>query len=386
MHLNPVRRRYLNGIASMSLILAGCASGHDERSRSALVAVTAFQGEDLRRLVNQEHRAGRFDGVVLVSGPQGVVGQFAVGQADRAFGVPHTFDEPMPVASVTKQFVAVCVLRQVQAGTIGLDDPVGKHLSVLERPWAARVTIRHLLLHRSGLPQPEVVVPDYYSRTDLPQGSIELARMLGACELAADPGTRFEYNNTDYILLGAVLESAHRKPLHQIMQDEVFGPSGMTASGMIQGREIIPRLPRSYDLDAGVAVPASFPVHQELANYRGAGAAYSTARDVLAFNTALMGDVLLNPATRSVMLESSAESGFAAMGCWVYPIEIEGQGAVRVVERHGAIEGYNIVNLFAPQTGVSVILLCNVSSFEEPQTWMRRGLAYRLFEQLLTHP
>ena len=383
--LKQLTRWGLGGIASVLLMIAGCAGGRDDRSRSSIHGTTATQDADLRRLVNDEHRAGRFDGVVLVAGPHGVAGEFAAGLADRAFDAPHTVDEPMPVASVTKQFLAVCVLRGAQAGTIGLDDPVSKYLPSLDRPWATHLTIRQLLLHRSGLQQPESVLPGFYSRTELPQSSVELARLLGAAELTAEPGSRFEYNNTDYILLSAVLESVHHKPLHEVMQTEVFGPSGMTASGMIRGREIIARLPRSYDLDAGVSEQARFPEHQELANYRGAGAAYSTARDILAFNTALMGDVLLNPATRSVMFESSAQSGYAAMGCWAYPIDIKGEGTVRIVERHGAIEGYNIVNLFCPNKGISVILLCNISSFEEPQTWMRRGLAYRLFELALKH-
>jgi CubicO group peptidase (beta-lactamase class C family) len=309
-----------------------------------------------------------------------VVGEFAVGLADRTFSIHHTLGEPMPVASVTKLFVAVSVMRQVQAGRIKLDDPVQRYLPFLDRPWAARVTVRQLLRHRSGLPQPETVVRNFYARTDLKTDAVALAKELGECDLAFEPGSRFEYNNTDYVLLGAILTSTLEKSLEDVLREEIFTPAGMESSGVITGRRVIPLMPPSYDLDDGPSADARFPAHQELANYSGAGAAYSTARDLLAFNVALMGDDLLDRKFRDVMLESSPDSGFGAMGCWVYSIDFSGLGSVRIVERHGAIAGYNVVDLFAPEQGISVILLCNISSFAEPQTWMREGLAYRLLE------
>ncbi|MCX5691818.1 MAG: hypothetical protein NTV94_18830, partial [Planctomycetota bacterium] len=129
--------------------------------------------------------------------------------------------------------------------------------------------------------------------------------------------------------------------------------------------------------------PVRFPPHQELANYGGAGAAYSTADDLLAFNHALMNDVLIDRTSREVMFESSPQSGYAAFGCWVYTLEVPGHGSIRIVERHGAIAGCNVVNLIAPDKAISVILLCNISSFAEPQTWGRQGLAYRLLDEAL---
>jgi CubicO group peptidase (beta-lactamase class C family) len=180
-----------------------------------------------------------------------------------------------------------------------------------------------------------------------------------------------------------MLAAVHGKSLEDVLAQEIFTPAGMRSSGLITDRRVIAMLPPSYDLDAGPQVPARFPPHQELANYGGAGAAYSTAEDLLAFNHALMNDVLLDRTSREVMLESSPQSGSAAFGCWVYTLEVPGHGSVRVVERHGAIAGYNVVNLIAPDKAISVILLCNISSFAEPQTWGRQGLAYQLLEEAL---
>ena len=338
------------------------------------------------RTIEAEHRAGRFDGVALIANDRHIIAETAVGMADRTFSVPHRIDEPMPIASVTKQFVAVGIMRLVQAGRLNLDAPVGRHLSILNCPWATIITPRQLLQHRSGLPQPDAVIPGFYARTDLPSDALSMAKVLGECDLTFEPGSRFEYNNTDYVLLGAILAAAHGKPLGEVLAQEIFIPAGMSNSGLITDRRVIPRLPPSYDLDAGPEAPARFPPHQELANYGGAGAAYSTARDLMAFDRALMNDVLLDRPTREAMFESSPQSGYAALGCWVYALDLPAHGAVRVVERHGAIAGYNVVNLIAPDHGVCVILFCNISSFAEPQTWGSQGLAFQLLEKSFGQP
>ena len=96
-----------------------------------------------------------------------------------------------------------------------------------------------------------------------------------------------------------------------------------------------------------------------------------------------MNDVLLDRPARETMFEASPQTGYAAFGCWVYSLDLPSHGTVRIVERHGAIAGYNVVNLIAPEHGTCVILLCNISSFAEPQTWGRQGLAYQLFEHSL---
>ncbi len=339
--------------------------------------------ESLRILVQAEYDAGRFDGVALIARGPTLLGAFSVGMADRTFSVPLRLESPMPIASVTKQMVAVCVLQEFQQDRLKLDDPIKKHLPWLTRPWAARVTIRNLLTHTSGLPQPDVIVPSFYTRQDIDTSGAGLGRLIDACELERDPGSGFSYNNTDYILLGALLEQLDGKPLIQVLRDRVFVPSGMIGSGVLMGREIVPNLARDYEVDSGGVRDA--PLFQ-LANFAGAGAVYSTAHDLWAFNLTLVNHRLLDTRTTEIMLESSPQSGFAAMGCWVYDLELTPGTRTRVVERHGAIGGYNAVNIVVPESGECIVLMCNISSFEDPQTWTKQGLGYRLLERIRQSP
>jgi CubicO group peptidase (beta-lactamase class C family) len=167
--------------------MSGCIGADAAKSDKNFCGIR-FESDAMVKTIDAEHRAGRFDGVALVEADGMTVAASAVGLADRTFSVPHRFNEPMPVASVTKQFVAVAIMRLVQAGKLSFDEPVARHLAFLNRSWAATITPRHLLQHRSGLPQPDAIIPGFYARTDLPSDAIAMAKMLGECDLAAESG------------------------------------------------------------------------------------------------------------------------------------------------------------------------------------------------------
>ncbi|MFO0958850.1 MAG: serine hydrolase domain-containing protein [Isosphaeraceae bacterium] len=336
--------------------------------------------DSLKSAVKAEHDAGRFDGVVLVARDDRILGEYAFGRANRAFGAPHRADKPFPVASVTKQFVAVMVLQQVERGAIALDDPLSKHLDGLDRPWGCRVTLRHLLAHTSGLPQPDAVIPDFYTRPDLAPNAVALAKLLAEHEPQAAPDGAFSYNNADTIYLGAVLETIVRKPLADVLRESIAGPLGLKSTGLIVGREVIEGLPEDYDLEGGAVKRAP---HQELANYGGAGAAYSTLRDLWAFDRALISGKLLKPESHALMIASSPQSGYAGLGCWCYPLAFEGGATYQIVERHGSIGAYNVVNLYVPDAESCIVIACNLSTFAEPRTWGKQGLAYELLRRAI---
>ncbi len=321
---------------------------------SAVLMLVAFLGNAadptdpnraLKETVEDEHRAGRFDGVVLVAQGEMLLGEYAFGDADRKLGQSHRIAERFPVASVTKQWVAVMIMRLVEQGRLALDDSIAKHLPQLDQPWTRVVTVRQLLRHESGLPQPDEVIPDFYQKADLPSDSIALASQL-ATKALGKPGKGFVYNNTDYVVLSAVIENVMGKPLSEALRILLLEPAGMNSSGLLTTREGRSGLPFDYELEAGNAKTAPY---QELANYRGAGAGYSTASDIWAFDRAMMTNRLLNPETAKILLESSPQSGYSALGCWVYPLKIGTAPSIKVVERHGAIGGYNVVNLYVPE-------------------------------------
>ena len=96
-----------------------------------------------------------------------------------------------------------------------------------------------------------------------------------------------------------------------------------------------------------------------------------------------MANILLKPESMALMTDSSPQTGYAGLGCWAYPAKFAGGRTLRVVERHGAIVGYNVVNLYVPEAGICIILASNISTFIDPQTWNKQGLAYPLLKRVV---
>jgi CubicO group peptidase (beta-lactamase class C family) len=248
-------------------------------------------------------------------------------------------------ASVSKQVAAALAMRQVQAGRMGLDDPVARHL-----PAAAghpAVTVRQLLMHTSGLPNPEVAT--------LP------ADPLPACLAAAiePPGQRFEYRNCDTIVLARLLEHVSGRPYAELLRDELTAELG----------------------SQGIALDSAPP---EIATYGAAGAMSGTAMELLAFDRALLAQRWLSPENTRTMWAGEPRLGYVALGAWAFEASIKGCSApVPLVERRGAVSGVQVRNLIAPTLGVVVIAFTPSESFEFGEVWQGRGFTHDLLATAL---
>ena len=134
----------------------------------AVCSAQQFDATNATVAITAAHDAGDFDGVVVVSQNGKVILQTAVGFADRSAGVPNRVDTVFPLASLTKQVTALLIMQQVSLRKTSLEQPASRYLPEL-KPAVGRVTVRQLLQHVSGLPNPsdgpENQIPAFYKRT-----------------------------------------------------------------------------------------------------------------------------------------------------------------------------------------------------------------------------
>lgn len=180
---------------------------------------------------------------------EGVSATYYAAQGDKvllsgAVGSPNLdgekemlFDQIMPIASSTKQMTAALIMKLVDAKKLDVSDPVSKHLTDRDfgtkmPEWTEKVTIHHLLTHTSAL-------PEYISSVHMdPTWGLEVAKgkileYLSTAELSGKPGEKFVYGNSGYVLLGAIIEKIHNKPLADIYKDELFTPLGMKSTSLV---------------------------------------------------------------------------------------------------------------------------------------------------------
>ena len=211
---------------------------------------------ELREAVAAAAADHAFAGVVRVD--RGGVTEYAeaFGLADRAYGVPMTLDTQLATASVTKTFTGVTVLSLVAEGTLAMDTTARSLLGDDLPEIDDRVTVEHLLAHRSGIGDyvdEEVVqeVSDYV--LELPVNRFlttpDYLPVLAGRPQVSTPGDTFAYNNSGYVVLALLAERAAGRPYCDLVGERVFDPAGMTSSAFLRSDELPATAARHY-LDA----------------------------------------------------------------------------------------------------------------------------------------
>lgn len=305
----------------------------------------------------------------------------AFGRADREAGVANRVGQRWLWASVTKQVTATLVLQEVGKGRMALDAPIGQYLPKFGGDRA--ITVRQLLQHRSGLPNPsDKLAADgtivFYSETG--PGIGDAARAEGFCAGPAKgpAGGAWEYNNCDYLVLGAALEAVTGQSFARLMAERIGKPLGM--------RRL--RLAPDGAARGGAAAQGyaeGKPVRSMNAATGGAAAALSGSADDLArFDRALMAGRLLPPALREQAWTGDPQLGYMALGVWSFPAGLRGcKDPVRLIERRGDFAGTQVRNVIAPKLGRAVIVFTNDAAADFGEIWQGRGLSYDVLSAAL---
>jgi CubicO group peptidase (beta-lactamase class C family) len=309
----------------------------------------------LRTELERRAASDRFSGAVLVAHEERPVFSGAYGLADRARGAPNQIDTRFHVGSMNKMITAVAVLSLVQAGKLGLDDPIGKYLTDYPNATLARqVTIHHLLTQTGGTG--DVFGPDFAAHRLELRTHQDYVKLYGTRDLLFEPGSRWMYSNYGFILLGAVIERISHQSYDDYVSEHVFKPAGMTATGS----EPADRAPAS--LAIGYMQPpgsSQWIPNAATLPYRGtaAGGGYSTVGDLLRFSNALLGHRLLNAQYTDLLLTGKVD---AFDGKYAYGfIESVVDGA-RCVGHGGGAPGMNGDLLMFPDSGYTVVVLANM--------------------------
>src|SRR5262249_39028474 len=147
------------------------------------------------------------------------------GLANLELNAPVTEDTVFEIASVTKPFTATAIMMLVEDGKIGLDDEIRKHLPELPVAWSG-VKVRHLLSHTSGLPS-YMSHPGFAELNRKPSGPRDFVELVSGLPLQFQPGEKYDYVNTNYVLLGLMIERVSGKSYNAFLKEKMFGPLGM---------------------------------------------------------------------------------------------------------------------------------------------------------------
>ena len=297
----------------------------------------------------------------------------------RAYGLarldPKTPAEPdmrYSIGSISKQFTATAILLLAERGKLSLDEKVGRWLPELTR--AKQVSLRQILSMTSGYqdywPQ-DYVMPDML----LPTTPRQIVDTWARKPLDFDPGTKWQYSNTNYVIAGMIVERVSGVPLVQFLQQEIFTPLGMRSVAITDEGALGPSDPMRY---RRFALGPPRPAPKEGRGWLfAAGELAMTARDLALWDLSVMDRKVLEPRfyrtqQTTVLLANGLSTGY---GLGVDVGMVNGR---RTISHSGEVSGFTAQNTVYPDDSAAVVVLTNLDATPAPGAIAAR-IGNRLF-------
>lgn len=242
-----------------------------------------------------------FSGVILVAEKGEILFEKAIGMRSYENQIPLQSTDVFELASVSKQFTAMMVMRCAEKGLLGFDDPVSKYLEI---PYSG-ISIRHLLTHTSGLPDYQAIMDEHWDKTKVASNP-DILQYLNRYRPPAnfEPGEKYEYSNTGYVLLASIVEKASGRDFIELTKEWIFEPLEMKNTGIrtLEEKARVANFAAGHLPDStGFYVNAN-QFHESdytvwLGNRKGPGRVSSTAQDLLKWDQALYKNQLVSKAS-----------------------------------------------------------------------------------------
>ncbi len=283
-------------------------------------------------------------------------------------------------ASVTKQIVAVLVMQEVEAGRIELDQPVSHYLPAFKSANATKITVRQLLRHQSGLPNPDdtASAPDQMATYYLPAYKGNRSPLSGYCAgpPKSVPGGSWSYNNCDYIVAGALLEAVTGKAWGKLVTERITKPLGLHSLTTNPAGGLV----------AKGTIKGSPEPKIEFSAFGSAANLHGTASDLLVFDQALMSGKLLGEKARNEMWDGKPELGYMALGQWAFDAQLKDcPKPMKLIERRGSIGGVQVRNFLVPERQAAIVVFSekSESDFDFGEIWQGSGFSHDLLSAAL---
>lgn len=310
-------------------------------------------------------RVPDFSGVALVANDGEPVYEKAFGYRNFHDRIPLAVSDIFELASVSKQFTAMVIMMLEEQGALQFDDSVSKYYPELPYPG---ITIRHLLNHTSGLPDYQAVMDEHWDKTRIAGNEDNIEYLIRyRPNKHFEPGEKYEYSNTGYMLLASIAEKASGRDFISFSRERIFGPLNMvytdirtkddklTLANMAWGHLFV--------AEKGAYIHAdSFPAFNYaiwLGNRKGPGRLSSTAQDLLMWDRALYSDRLVGKETLEQAFRPATLTG-GSLSQYGFGWRLAEHPLLgRKIFHAGDNPGYKTIIIRYPDANKTLILLCN---------------------------
>lgn len=331
------------GRVVFSLLICGlCACTQDKADLDAAI------DDLLDPLVSRD----LVSGTIIIARDGEVVAGKGFGLANRETLAPNTLSTRFRIASLSKSITAVAIMRLVEDGRLGLDDTLDQWVPGFK--YGDRITIANLLGHESGIPS-DVYLANFAERSVSGETLADAVDWVKSADPRFEPGAKFEYSNSGYVVLSAIVEIASGQRFEDYLAQSIFEPLGMNSSGLDGPDKGVSNRAIGYSrTEAGKTTRTAY---RHPSYGWGYGALYSTAEDLLRFGQSLFEGQLVSPASREAMTTRRNATPWGNGYGLGFFTDIT--GGKNFIEGLGSTGGFVASMRYFPDDEVFVIILLN---------------------------
>ena len=310
----------------------------------------------LRAKLEKDSAADKFAGTALLAKDGKPIFTGAYGMADREKKTPNILTTKFRIGSMNKMFTAVSILQFVQAGKINLSDPLGKYITDYpNKDVAMKVTIQRLLTHTGGTG--DFFGPQFDAHRLELKTLQDYVKLYGQRGPEFAPGSRWEYSNYGFLLLGVIIERVSGKSYYDYVSEIIYRPAGMTSTGSLPEDQNVPNRSIGYTQFGGEGLRPN----TDTLPYRGtsAGGGYCTVEDLLRFANALTNHKLVNAQNTELLTTGKVDTPRGAKYAFGF-MDADSGTPMRHFGHGGGAPGMNGDLEIFPQSGYVIVVLSNL--------------------------
>ena len=323
-----------------------------------------------------------FHGAILIAETGKTTHKAGYGYANMEWKVPNTSESNFYIVSLSKSIVAALTVKMAEAGELKLDDTIADHLPDFPADYIKDVTLQQLITHTSGIPN-YIEFEGWF--TGKFRGAVskeEFHKTIASYPLKFPVGTDKHYSNSNYYILGSIIEKITGKPFSVVMQERVFEPLGMVNSGVHTQSKVIPKLALPYE-STGEGSYCSYKMDDYCASgytnmnlFRGGAAIHTNVEDLLKFDQAFYGTDFLSDSAKDTIL-----GGKIPFGWNIHQVPFkEGAAPTKVITYNGGLNGYTSLMLRFPEENRTIIILNNSGNGYQGLVGIGMEIASKLYE------
>lgn len=323
--ISAVARRVIAGVFFLAVLIPLLFLIFKGNPESSIIAVYSAPLPSMSQRIDEYIKAyadkGWFSGSILAAKKGEIIISKGYGMANYEMSVPNTPATKFHLASLTKQFTAMAIMLLQEKGLLSVNDTLSKYIP--DYPNGKKITLHHLLTHTSGIPD---YINDDETFVDIYRLYHPLNQVIDRFKnksLEFQPGTKYDYSNSGYVLLCFIIEKVSGKTYEEFLKKNIFEPLKMENTGYDDLKPIVKNRASGYSISDGKLTNAEF---FDRSNLNGADGLYSTVEDLYIWDRALYTERIVSKGTLDKIFTPYPPGNIYGYGWTTNKVEISHSG------------------------------------------------------------